>query len=232
MKKKITSFMVLLLVANILLGNTLYTNVAENDMLCIEVDGLQFTSAEYTQSDYSYAKRYEGENIIVDILNHEKECVETLTIYPEEKMESKNRASGTYVQRSYKNQKSAKVGIVTVCKIENDVLLQIYSSGSFNQIEAVLSNEVHKADGFSTMQIVGNPVTSAISSTGKFPSTSVDCYYHATCEGSIDVGVNLGVTADVGIEKLKDAGFEVTGSLGTTIYYTKNVSGSWNVSVM
>lgn len=232
MRKIISYSIAFALISSIFWGNLLCTNAAESEMLQIEVDGLVFTSAEYTKDEYSYVKRYDGENILVDILNTKNECIETLTIYPEETIQDKTRASGTYVQRPYSHQKSAKVGIVTVCKVENDLVLKIFSSGSFTQIEDVISNTVHKADGFSSMQIVGTPVASAISPTGSFPTTSVDCYYSATCEGSFDVGLNLGMSAELGIKKLKDAGFNVTGNVGTTIYYTKNVSSSWNVSVM
>ena len=106
----------------------------------------------------------------------------------------------------------------------------MYVYNSFREITRVIDNSVIPTDGFSFLSII-NKVSSAISPSGAFPTTELDCYYSATCQGSVDVSSTLGVSAEVGVKKLADAGFSVEGQAGTTIYFTKTVSSSWAISV-
>ena len=204
---------------------------SENDTyLRIEVDGVIFTSGVYTVDDYYYTVSQKDEVYIVDVYTKNGNmCVETITLYPE--TETSTRASG-YVQRAYTNQIYPMVLNRTILTVENEVLLYIYSYDSFQQIESVLNNRVYEGDGVSSFSITSS-TCSAISPTGTFPTASVNCYYSATCRGSIDVQQTFGLSVNAGISWLTNGGFtcDYKESYGTTVYFTKNVSTSWNIAV-
>lgn len=201
-----------------------------NVPLRIEVDGMVFSSPNYFANTHYYEIYQEEDNYIVEICRKSDDVVvETITILPEEPV-GMARGSG-YVQRVFKHTTEAKVGDLVVCAIENEVVLYIYAYNSFKQIESVLSTRVYKADGFSIFSLDPQDTTATVASyTGGFPTHTVNCYYSATCIGTITVGVSAGPGLEIGIDEMLSFGFEAELSAETEIEFTKNLSGYWSVS--
>lgn len=98
-------------------------------------------------------------------------------------------------------------------------VIEVYNTSSFSQIQSVQDTRWFTGSGGHTLE---NASAYAVSTTGSFPTTSINVYGDATIE------VATTASASAGFE---GAGFSLGGTVGTTHYYRKSVDLSFSYSL-
>ncbi|NLC42502.1 MAG: hypothetical protein GX775_06625 [Erysipelothrix sp.] len=131
--------------------------------------------------------------------------------------------SGNYVQQYFHNIYLSAHGKTLTLRLSVNV--NIYYYNSFRQINQVLGTAL--AITSNGNWVVESPVTSYVSTTGQFPTTSVRV--NASATAAIRYGDAL--TASYTYAFLSAVGFNVSTSTTTTTYIRRFMSSSYTISL-
>lgn len=170
-----------------------------------------FVKIPYAKSEV-YVQEVETNDPKIDQINvYDSETNELIT---EIKVKEEVSKARSYTQRDVSQSTGSGYG-----KAILNARLEIYSSNSFREIKGVQSTWWEIGSSFSTIE---QQNSNGISTTGKFPTTSVNIAGAATLTAE--------TTQDMvaGFEK---AGFSISGGAGKKYYARKNINLSYEYSL-
>ena len=196
--------------------------LAAETKISLEMNGYS-VSTEYSHADY-YAVIQNRETESIAYIYSRKDSTVVAKYTLEKILTDVNTcASVTDTLRfTHETRQNLESLPVTVCGIKHEVYLEVYQNGSFRQINKCDSDKVIKLDGAS-LYTIEDPVSIVNPNGGKYPTTKVGCNYAGTCTFVASTTLQAAFEA---------AGFSVSGSIGSSFYYTKRMAGSWDITVM
>ncbi|WML27382.1 hypothetical protein [Neobacillus sp. OS1-33] len=173
----------------------------------------------YDKETVRMEKSVSSDNRVGEINVYDKNTNELLDTYkvedivPSTKTMAAMATTGTVIREASQTKKAGSASAKLTTR------MSVYTSGSFVQIQSVLSNNWSTVSG--VHQLV-NSNADTISSTGSFPTTQIQTVGATTFE------VKTTVSGQAGWEA---AGFSISASYGSEIYMRKNVSFNFTYSV-
>lgn len=205
----------MLLAISILLPlNNIKIMAMDNEPLSIKFSKFEFVTNDYNPRDVIVEYKNEGMKEKAYIISrYNGEILEIMTdIRSGER--SKYTSPHTFVR-------SVRCGDATV---EFYITVDLYSQGSFRQINSYRHGQIFIKDGASNFRLE-NPSHSVWSPNG-FPTVELHYVFSGTLCAEIDTTVDASVSANLEI-----IGFSVGESIGNKVYYRKNFNSSGIINI-
>lgn len=214
--KKILSF-VLLMVMVMNLGNISYANepMLNKAEFSVSVGGLDIL-IPYSEKSVYLVYGEDEESCHVDVFdNNTGEHLTRFGVCKEIQPMSRN---GYSIHTIYRE---TSFGHWAIKKAKLFTRMKIYKSGSFGQINEVLSTWWEPEDGFGIGEIIIQS-SDAISTSGSFPTNEIEVDGSVVCQIACDLGTGAAIDGGISISTLIELGFGRDYSIGSTVYYTKS----------
>lgn len=176
----------------------------------------------YSSLDYYVVREEVGNTVVFDIIsNSTNEAIDTFEI----SIDNSKLRAGNYSEYRIYNSKAFCSGTITKGVLNVELCFNVYSSGSFREIteyfgytEYIEGWSLYRLDKFNVYK------QRPANSTNSFPCTDFEFSYSAT------VNVELSASASLNYgQTLVNNNFDIGGSVGTNIKYTKLVPHSFVV---
>jgi hypothetical protein len=174
-----------------------------------------FVTLEYNEDDI-IVERKATKNNISEIHIIDKDTNTLLESYTE-KVVKINRNTSHHFINKHRYDGPVKTTLETV--------VDLYSSGSFRQINSVEGCKIFASSSSATT--LEDKSARATSATGKFPTTKINM----SGSGVITGTASKSSGADFSVEILKKAGFTISNQTSTSWHYRKPVSMSYSYSL-
>lgn len=207
--KVFLSFMLLMCVFALPLDVSANEIKESEENIIINAIDLEITT-EYSKNDFNLVLSESDTDITATIKNKNNEEVERFVF---EKVPAKARLIS---QKRFHNYKT--FGSIT---LDCDVNVNLYTSGSFRQINSIASSTLRISTTASTAFLEG-PQVDCYSKSGSYPTMSVGVNYATTIAANKQSAVNAGVSG-----VLINAGYTTTDN----IYYRKYATGGYTISL-
>lgn len=186
----------------------------ENNTTKVQIGDL-FVTLEYNEDDI-IIERKATKNNISEIHIFDKDSNKLLESYTEEVVKINKNTSHHFINR-HRYDGPIKTTLETV--------VDLYSSGSFRQINSIIGCKIFASSSSSTT--LEDTSARATSATGKFPTTKINMSGSGVITGraSITSGV------DFSVEALKSAGFTISNKTAINWHYRKPVTMSSSYSL-
>lgn len=211
--KKIKMFLssMLLMCVFALPINVSANEIKENDDEKIVIDAIDLKiTTEYSTHDFNLVLQETDTEITALIKNKNDQEIERFVFY---KVPTKSRLIS---QKRFHNYKT--FGSIT---LDCDVNVNLYTSGSFRQINSVASTNLRISNTVSTAYLE-QPQVDHYSRSGSYPTMSVGINYATTIVANRQSAVNAGVSG-----VLINAGYTISDN----IYLRKYATGGYTISL-
>lgn len=201
--------------------NSTFTIFAKeaNENVIIHLDGIEITT-NYLRTD-AYAERYETEDTISYMIFN-RSSGERMAEFSSDKQSyslTKNTSLRAFNHKIYLTHGG------TTAIFGSEVILEIYTSGNFRQINRYHTGTLRAES--SGPRVVEDPRQAVISSSGTFPSTSVK----VLTTGVAAIVYGSAVSAGFSFDFLKAVGFNVSTTTSTNTYIRKYISADYTISL-
>jgi len=185
-----------------------------------------FVEIPYDQSEFEFLKTESQNSVKVDVVD--KETGKVLETYgeivePTVKAFKENATMAATSSYSVSTVYRQRTDGPAVSRLSTQ--LNIYSSGSFRQIQGILNTWWSEATGGSWY--LTREVASAVSMTGSFPTTKVQVSGSAT----IEVKTSHSISGEFSISALQSAGYSYGYTSGSEVFYRKPISLGFQYSL-
>ncbi|MGT2799525.1 hypothetical protein [Streptococcus marmotae] len=185
--------------------NAVQADTQEN--LTINFKDFKFTTTDYKDFDVSVNYYQVGLTEVADIIeNQTGQTLESIKVIP-----NLFRSGHTY---SHTLSRSASFGRTT---LQLDVHVEIYTNGSFRQINSVQGHYLGITNFITNTSIEGKDVS--VWSSNGFPTTELKYAYSGTLVATINSGFNAGIKGE-----LFQAGFHMSGDNHYRLPFNRNGS--------
>lgn len=219
-----------LLFTLVIIINTSSPVLADNSVNELKIN---FSNFSYTLYDYNSDEVYVNykqdlhkeiaeiknvnDNSILEVIEVEKKSYDKPSTY---KTDMSLASFGT--TSAYNFIRTKKFGLTELKLV---ILVEIYSYGSFRQINSIQSKTLSINSAFTTMSFENKDV-SVWTENNRFPAIVLHYGYSGTLVAPYTIGGDANIS-----NKLKESGFSISGQVGTTIYYRRTFDTTGRISL-
>lgn len=208
-------------------NNSVLANTYNNNEVEIKFKDFSFTIDGYNKEDIILDYNSSDESEIVKIIDKNTgETLEILENKPHTILESNNIYQNNYLANgnttAHSFTRTQKVGTTT---LKFTIIVEIYNSGSFRQINSIQSKYLGISTAFTPMSIEDKSV-SAWPQNNKYPATVIHYGYSGTLVAQIDGNISISSAL-----KLLGTGFEYSGTVGGTAFYRRSFSNTGKINI-